>query len=147
MTSYQSNQSMIREREHKEFEINISAFIKLFIDREPVCHRVLTYSREFMKAAIKVCLYDDDDKTIEMVENGRLYYVNQRELFLSKTVRNLLYLNSLAKLAGEPIIQEYVNREDYHTCIDLISCFDRALCDFFHDDYTDPDPVPAAMAA
>lgn len=119
----------LRKMRATEYTINIRAFLDLFPDEADACQSVMNHGKRFLQAVIMLNKYDDGNRNFTMVENGRDHYVRERGLFLSKTVRTLLYLNSKAKLHGTYIFKEYVDKEDFWQCFDLIASLDRALWD------------------
>ena len=63
--------------------------------------------------------------------------MNNTQLWLSKAVNTLMYLQSTAMGNGRKVFKEYVDRTSYTDCVDLISSIYQSLMEFFHDDYTE----------
>ena len=124
-------------REYKDYTVYTSNLVTEMHQNIAAGKRLIKYTNNYMEAALQLSMYDHGERTFEMVENEREVYVNSTQLWLSKAVNTLMYLQSTAMSKGRKVFREYVDRTSYTDCVDLISSIYQSLMEFFHDDYTE----------
>lgn len=137
MKKYQEEKTN-RENTEKNYSINIHAFLKIYRTDEGACKFLMISIRKYMDSAILLGMYDLGERTIQMVINEREYYVRRTASNLERSISTLLYLNTIAKQkTGERILSDVYDRNNYNECVELITSFDRAICELFSDEYTE----------
>lgn len=121
-------------------DIDITTFCLLREQEMDDCDRLLQYIKRFLQAQMSLEAFQGSIPSYSQIEYGYEYFLTQKELFLSKAVKQILYLNTIsANLLGMRFLNRKVDKSDFQQCVALLYAFDRAMWDKLHINVEDED--------